>query len=173
MINTAAEQREVLASRPSRLDWPGRLVPGLRLAVGGGVAVTVLGLWVPLFDAPMLAILLGCLVRAIRKPCEAAMPGIALASKKVSPGGSRAARRRDRGGAARRGGDGPSTRDRRRPPYGDRRQHRDLRRVSGRCGLQHPRRDKGGDRRHVSKMSLLSFVAVETSPAHTWERSER
>ena len=61
----------------------GRTVPGLAWVVGTAAVATGAARWVPLIGAPVLAIVLGAIVRAVRRPGDQAAPGLRLASTVV------------------------------------------------------------------------------------------
>lgn len=82
MTEITAEPEVAVRKRES-LRWLTRNLLGLVLATGIALVAAVLALWVPLMGAPVLAILLGAAMRAIRAPGDAAAPGLAFASKTV------------------------------------------------------------------------------------------
>ncbi|MDA8312196.1 MAG: putative sulfate exporter family transporter [Actinomycetota bacterium] len=78
--------RLAAASWTRTIGGSSSLVPGLAAAVGIAAAATVLGGFVPVVGAPVIAIVCGIAVTMVRKPSARLKPGISFASKKVLQG---------------------------------------------------------------------------------------
>ena len=62
--------------------WISR-TPGMLLAVSIAVVATIVGKAVPIIGAPVICIVIGVVIAAIRRPSEKYRPGIALSSKLI------------------------------------------------------------------------------------------
>jgi uncharacterized integral membrane protein (TIGR00698 family) len=72
----------MVVSRFSKKVWLGR-IPGIFLAVSIATVATLVGKLIPVIGAPVICIVIGVVIAAIRKPGERFRPGIQTASKLI------------------------------------------------------------------------------------------
>lgn len=72
----------MVVSVPRKSIWLARF-PGIALAVSIAVVATIIGRFIPVIGAPVICIVIGVVIAAIRRPSEKFRPGIATSSKLI------------------------------------------------------------------------------------------
>lgn len=72
----------MVVSQTRKAIWIARL-PGIALAVSIATVATIIGKLIPVIGAPVICIVIGVVIAAIRKPSEKFRPGIVVSSKLI------------------------------------------------------------------------------------------